>query len=95
MKKLKDNGELAKISKNGSAKMFLNLNTEQQHALDAAGQAFAPMLEGLVKFSIPITLVTFVLGLVIALLTALMRISTSRILRGIARFIFQSSEAHR
>ena len=66
--------------------MFLNLNTEQQHALDAAGQAFAPMLEALVKFSIPITLVTFVLGLVIALLTALMRISTSRILRGIARF---------
>lgn len=66
--------------------MFLNLNTEQQHALDASGQAFAPMLEGLVKFSIPITLVTFVLGLVIALLTALMRISTSRILRGIARF---------
>jgi len=66
--------------------MFLNLNTEQQHALDAAGQAFAPMLEGLVKFSIPITLVTFLLGLVIALLTALMRISTSRILRGIARF---------
>ncbi|MDW4109687.1 amino acid ABC transporter permease [Staphylococcus saprophyticus] len=66
--------------------MFLNLNTEQQHALDTAGQAFAPMLEGLVKFSIPITLVTFLLGLVIALLTALMRISTSRILRGIARF---------
>lgn len=66
--------------------MFLNLNTEQQHALDAAGQAFAPMLEGLVKFSIPITLVTFLLGLVIALLTALMRISTSRILRGIPRF---------
>lgn len=66
--------------------MFLNLNTEQQHALDAAGQAFAPMLEGLVKFSIPITLVTFLLGLVIALLTALMRISTCRILRGIARF---------
>ena len=66
--------------------MFLNLNTEQQHALDAAGQAFAPMLEGLVKFSIPITLVAFVLGLVIALLTALMRISTGGILRGIARF---------
>ncbi|MEY8601112.1 amino acid ABC transporter permease [Staphylococcus shinii] len=66
--------------------MFLNLNSEQQHALDAAGQAFMPMLEGLVKFSIPITLVTFVLGLIIALVTALMRISTSRILRGIARF---------
>ena len=65
--------------------MFLNLNHEQQHALNAAGHAFGPMLEGLVKYSIPITLVTFVLGLIIALFTALMRISTSRVLRGIAR----------
>ncbi len=43
------------------------------------------MLEGLVKYSIPITLVTFVLGLIIALFTALMRISTSKILRSISR----------
>ena len=49
--------------------MFLNLNNEQQHALDAAKQAFGPMLEGLVKYSIPITLVTFILGLIIALFT--------------------------
>ncbi|RIP37108.1 amino acid ABC transporter permease [Staphylococcus gallinarum] len=66
--------------------MFLNLNDEQQHAIDAAAQAFLPMLEGLVKYSIPITLVTFVLGLIIALITALMRISTSKVLRGISRF---------
>lgn len=65
--------------------MFLNLNHVQQHALNAAGQAFGPMLEGLVKYSIPITLVTFVIGLIVALFTALMRISTSRVLRGIAR----------
>lgn len=65
--------------------MFLNLNSEQQHALDLAKQAFGPMLEGLVKYSIPITLVTFVLGLIIALFTALMRISTSKILRSISR----------
>ena len=65
--------------------MFLSLNSEQQHALDAAKQAFLPMLEGLVKYSIPITLITFVLGLIIALFTALMRISTSRVLSGIAR----------
>ncbi|NGQ07997.1 amino acid ABC transporter permease [Staphylococcus aureus] len=65
--------------------MFLNLNSQQQHALDAAKQAFGPMLEGLVKYSIPITLVTFVLGLIIALFTALMRISTSKILRSISR----------
>lgn len=70
--------------------MFLNLNAialneQQLHALDAARQAFLPMLGGLIKYSIPITLVTFVLGLIIALFTALMRISTSKILRGIAR----------
>ena len=65
--------------------MFLSLNSQQQHALDAATQAFGPMLEGLVKYSIPITIVTFILGLIIALFTALMRISSSKVLRGIAR----------
>ena len=65
--------------------LLLSLNDEQQHAIDAASQAFMPMLEGLVKYSIPITLVTFILGLIIALFTALMRISTSKILRSIAR----------
>ena len=64
--------------------MFLSLNSQQQHALDAAGQAFGPMLEGLLKYSIPITIVTFILGLIIALFT-LMRISTSKVLKGIAR----------
>jgi cystine transport system permease protein len=66
--------------------MFLNLNETQQHALDAAKQAFMPMLEGLIKYSIPITLVTFVLGLIIALATALMRVSDHAVARGIARF---------
>lgn len=66
--------------------MFLNLNETQQHALDAAKQAFMPMLEGLIKYSIPITLVTFVLGLIIALATALMRVSDHAAARGIARF---------
>ncbi|MGV3041924.1 amino acid ABC transporter permease [Staphylococcus rostri] len=66
--------------------MFQNLNDEQLHALNAAKQAFLPMLEGLVKYSIPITLVTFVIGLILALITALMRISSSKVLRGIARF---------
>lgn len=66
--------------------MFLNLNETQQHALDAAKQAFMPMLEGLIKYSIPITLVTFVLGLIIALAAALMRVSDYAVARGIARF---------
>lgn len=66
--------------------MFQSLNDEQLHALNAAKQAFLPMLEGLVKYSISITLVTFVLGLILALATALMRISSSKVLKGIARF---------
>ena len=66
--------------------MFQSLNDEQLHALNAAKQAFLPMLEGLVKYSIPITIVTFVLGLILALVTALMRISSSKVLKGIARF---------
>ncbi|MCD8874168.1 amino acid ABC transporter permease [Mammaliicoccus sciuri] len=66
--------------------MFQSLNDEQLHALNAAKQAFLPMLEGLAKYSIPITLVTFVLGLILALATALMRISSSKVLKGIARF---------
>ncbi|HCN59927.1 MULTISPECIES: amino acid ABC transporter permease [Mammaliicoccus] len=66
--------------------MFQNLNDEQLHALNAAKQAFLPMLEGLVKYSIPITLATFIIGLILALLTALMRISSSKVLKGIARF---------
>ena len=70
--------------------MFLSLNSQQQHALDAATQAFGPMLEGLVKYSIPITIVTFILGLIIALFTALMRISSSKVLRGTCICIYYS-----
>ncbi|WP_323704547.1 amino acid ABC transporter permease [Mammaliicoccus sp. Dog046] len=66
--------------------MFQNLNDEQLHALNAAKQAFLPMVEGLVKYSIPITIATFIIGLILALLTALMRISSSKVLKGIARF---------
>ncbi|TDM04743.1 amino acid ABC transporter permease [Macrococcus carouselicus] len=65
--------------------MSLSLNAEQQHALDAATQAFRPMLQGLITWSIPITIVTFILGLIIALATALSRISDNRFLSTIAR----------
>ena len=35
LKTLKENGKLAKLVRNGSVKMFLSLNSQQQHALDA------------------------------------------------------------
>lgn len=65
--------------------MFLKLNEEQYHALDAARQAFKPMLWGLINYSIPITIATFILGLIIAIITALMRVSRSNVAKGISR----------
>ena len=34
-----------------------------------------PMIEGAIKYTIPLTLITFVLGLILAVLTALARLS--------------------
>ncbi|ATD29969.1 amino acid ABC transporter permease [Macrococcoides bohemicum] len=65
--------------------MSLVLNEEMSHALNAAAQAFEPMLWGLVKYSIPIAIVTFILGFIIAIFTALARISNSKLLRIPAR----------
>ena len=61
--------------------MFQNLNPEQLHALEAAKQAFMPMLLGLLKYSIPITIVVFIIGFVIAILTALARVSHKKWLK--------------
>ena len=43
-----------------------------------------PLLEGMILGTIPLTAISFVLGIVIALFVALARISSLRILRGIA-----------
>lgn len=45
--------------------------------------ALMPLLLGLVQYTIPLTLISFALGLIIAFLTALARISKSRILNAI------------
>jgi cystine transport system permease protein len=52
---------------------------------DIAQSAWLPLLEGLVQYTIPLTLIAFVLGLILAVLTALARISTVKILQWIAR----------
>ncbi|MGE7185963.1 amino acid ABC transporter permease [Peribacillus sp. NPDC006672] len=44
-----------------------------------------PMIEGAIQYTIPLTLITFVLGLILAVLTALARLSSIRILQIIAR----------
>ncbi|KIL52099.1 cysteine ABC transporter permease [Jeotgalibacillus soli] len=44
-----------------------------------------PMIQGGIQYTIPLTLFSFVFGLILALLTALARLSSSRILIGSAR----------
>lgn len=50
-----------------------------------AKDSLYPMLEGALAYTIPLTLITFVLGLIIALFTALARLSNIKLLNIIAR----------
>ncbi len=53
--------------------------------ISIASSSLYPMIEGAIKYTIPLTLITFVLGLIIAILTALARLSSIKILNIIAR----------
>ncbi|WP_432491035.1 amino acid ABC transporter permease [Kineococcus auxinigenes] len=48
-------------------------------------ESLGPLLSGLVRGTIPLTAISFVLGLVLALVVALMRLSGNRLLSGPAR----------
>jgi cystine transport system substrate-binding protein len=52
---------------------------------EVLGNTAWPMFIGLVKVTIPLTIVSFAIGLVLALLVALARISSYRVLSGLAR----------
>ena len=54
--------------------------------IDILQSSLLPMLEGALYYSIPLTLISFALGMILAVLTALARLSNVSILRGIARF---------
>lgn len=54
--------------------------------VDIIVNSFFPMLKAGVAFTVPLTLVSFLLGLLLSLLTALARISGIKLLDGIARF---------
>ena len=70
-------------------KMYLNsifANPERISKLvDIAQSSFLPLLKGAIFYTIPLTLITFVVGLILAILTALARISYSKTLQIIAR----------
>ena len=52
--------------------------------LSIAKSSLYPMIEGAIQYTIPLTLITFVLGLILATLTALARLSSIKILQVIA-----------
>ncbi|WP_110064660.1 amino acid ABC transporter permease [Cytobacillus oceanisediminis] len=69
--------------------MFLSsifLDPERVARLMEIGKnSFQPLLEGAIIYTIPLTLISFVCGLALAILTALARISGNKVLQTIAR----------
>ncbi|USG67075.1 amino acid ABC transporter permease [Brevibacillus ruminantium] len=69
--------------------MFLSSFFENPERIDRwvsiAKTSFWPLLKGALTFSLSLSLVAFVIGLVIAIFTALARISGNNVLSGIAR----------
>lgn len=53
--------------------------------IDIAESSFLPLLKGALIYSIPMAIISFIIGLILAVLTALFRISGIKILSGIAR----------
>jgi L-cystine transport system permease protein len=56
-----------------------------EEMFDILQSSLLPMLKGALYYSIPLTLISFTLGLIIAVFTALARLSRFSVLRGIAR----------
>ncbi|MBN8253529.1 amino acid ABC transporter permease [Priestia flexa] len=70
--------------------MFLlnSIFTDPERAerlLSIAQSSLYPMIEGAIQYTIPLTLISFVLGLILAILTALGRLSSIKIFNIIAR----------
>ena len=53
--------------------------------ISIAQSSLLPMLKGAIQYSIPLTLISFAIGIVLAVLTALARLSSSKVLNIIAR----------
>lgn len=82
-------GLTSKSLRNGLVKMYLNnvmLTPERWGQLiEIAKSSLLPLLEGAVFYTIPLTLITFVLGIFLAIVTALARLSNIKLFQIIAR----------
>lgn len=65
---------------------ILNDPERMERLIDIAQSSLLPMLEGALYYTLPLTLISFTLGLILAIFTALARISTIKPLQWIARF---------
>lgn len=65
--------------------MYLNSIFTDPRLINIAQSSLQPLLKGAIFYTIPLTLITFVLGLILAILTALARISSVKIFQYIAR----------
>ncbi|RDI47902.1 ABC transporter permease subunit [Falsibacillus pallidus] len=54
--------------------------------IQIAQSSLAPMVQGALYYTIPLTILSFIFGMILAILAALARLSKIGILRGIARF---------
>jgi L-cystine transport system permease protein len=59
---------------------------KMERLISIAESSLLPLLKGALFYTFPLTLITFVCGIALAVLTALARISSSKVLIGIARF---------
>ncbi|MCP3741643.1 amino acid ABC transporter permease [Rossellomorea sp. BNER] len=67
--------------------MFLlsSILQDPERMIDILQSSLLPMVKGALYYSIPLTIISFILGMILAILTALARLSGFNILRGIAR----------
>lgn len=58
---------------------------QRERLWEISQTSWMPLLEGLIQFTIPLSILSFIIGLILAVLTALARISTVKPLQMIAR----------
>ncbi|WP_201715381.1 amino acid ABC transporter permease [Rossellomorea arthrocnemi] len=65
--------------------LLSSIYQDPQAMIDILQSSLLPMIKGALYYSIPLALISFVLGMILAVLTALARLSSISVLRGIAR----------
>jgi L-cystine transport system permease protein len=59
---------------------------KMERLISIAESSFLPLVKGALFYTLPLAILSFIIGIILAVLTALARISSVKILRGIAQF---------